>query len=76
MNKKKLYEIMESIDSCMLEVENVCRIVRLFKDSFVMNDNNNGDCAAAVILDYLEPIEKHLIEVYGEVDRYMLDNLG
>lgn len=74
MDKKRLYGIMESIDSCMIEVEKVCRIVSLFKAGFEMRGNNDGECAAGAILDYLEPVEGHLARIYTEVDSYIIDN--
>lgn len=74
MDKKRLYGIMESIDGCMIEIERACRIVNLLRAGFEMKGNNDGECAAAVILDYLEPVEGYLARIYTDMDLYILDN--
>ncbi len=74
MDKKRLYGIMESIDGCMIEVEKICRIVNLLKAGFEMKGNDDGECVATVILDYLEPVENYLTRIYTDMDTYILDN--
>ena len=74
MDKKRLYGIMDSIDGCAIEVEKVCRVVGLFKGGFEKNGNDDGKCAATVILDYLESVEKSLTKIHTDMDLYILDN--
>lgn len=75
IDKKGLYNIMDNIDSCMMEVEQINRLTKLLKAGFDRNDNDDGSCAVYAISNFLESVEKHLAEVYTEVDLYIINHL-
>lgn len=75
MDKQRLYDIIKSIDDCLLKVEMANHTTELFNAAFELNDNADGDCATEVIIRLIKPIEQHLDKLHTEVDQYILDNL-
>ena len=72
MDVKRAYEIIEDVDSCLLNVSEIRELTELFRAGFEMQNVKTGVIAADVIIRRLQNIEKDLNAIHVKLDMYGL----
>ncbi len=72
MDTKRVYEIIEDVDHCLLKVMELRRIIELLQAGFEAKNEKYGVYALNVINDYLQDSELALDKIHGKLDKYEL----
>lgn len=72
MNEKRVYELIEDIDCCLLHTAELRELCELFRSGFEMQNLNTGVIALNVIIKDLQMMEKDINALHTKMDLYGL----
>ena len=72
MNEKRVYEVIEDIDCCLLHTAELRELCELFRSGFEMQNLNAGVIALNVIINDLQMMERDINALHTKMDLYGL----